>query len=100
MGKKEFLDAVETFGQSLTDYAQKAKKDLKSVEDADLVELSEKVIKRVFLIDFKSPDLQELKRKLQAENPEYNYTITAEAEKQSKEVLKDTLKRLNKKDEF
>ncbi|MEA1885365.1 MAG: hypothetical protein U9N62_12745 [Thermotogota bacterium] len=54
MEKSEFLDAIEKFGQSLSDYAQKAKKDLDSVEETDLNELSEKVMKPILLIDYKS----------------------------------------------
>jgi len=100
MEKKEFLDAIEEFGQSLSDYAQKAKEDLRSVEETDLNELSEKVIKPILLIDFKSPHLQALRKNVEWEKIGYSLTITAEAEKQSKEVLEDTLKRLRKKDEF
>jgi len=100
MEKKEFLDAIEKFGQSLSDYAQKAKEDPSSVEETDLNELSEKVIKPILLIDFKSPHLQALRKNVEWEKIGYSLTITAEAEKQSKKVLEDTLKRLRKKDEF
>lgn len=100
MEKKEFLDAIESFGESLADYAKKAKSDLDSVEENDLNEISEKVIKPILLIDFKSPHLQTLRKYVEWEKIGYNLTITAEAEKQSKKVLEDTLKRLNKKDEL
>ena len=100
MEKKEFLDAIEKFGESLADYAQKAKEDVSSVEESDLHELSEKVIKPILLIDFKSPHLLSLRKSVQWEKIGYSLTITAEAERQSKKVLDDTLKRLEKKDEF
>jgi len=100
MEKKEFLDAIEKFGQSLAGYAQKAKEDLRTVEETDLYNLSDKVIKPILLINFKSPHLQALRKKVEWEKIGYSLTITAEAEKQSKRVLEDTLKRLRKKDEF
>ncbi len=100
MEKREFLDAIEKFGQSLADYAQKAKEDPGKVEETDLNNLSEKVIKPILLINFKSPHLQALRKNVEWEKIGYSLTITAEAEKQSKRVLEDTLKRLRKKDEF
>jgi len=100
MEKREFLDAIEKFGRSLADYAQKAKEDPGKVEETDLNNLSEKVIKPILLINFKSPHLQALRKNVEWEKIGYSLTITAEAEKQSKRVLEDTLKRLRKKDEF
>ena len=100
MEKKEFLDAIENFGESLAEYAKKSKNDLDSVEENDLHELSEKVMKPILLIDFKSQYLEVLRKNMQWEKIGYSLTITAEAEKQSKRVLEDTLKRLRKKDEL
>lgn len=100
MKKEEFLDAIEEFGEALATYAKKAKIDLDSVDENDLYKLSEKVMKPILLIDFKSPYLTAFRKNMQWEKIGYSLTITAEAEKQSKRVLEDTLKRLKKKDEF